>query len=210
MPSRANTGSGRAGRHRRDRDQVSGVPAARPPRQRRGRDPPPEGVCARRAAAALPRRDLLCPLRRAAPRGLCVATATNLQARRLRHPKSVVPKRSLRTQAGCKGLTEHRRSHRPAQGLDELHERRYESHSEPLATVGGLQLLRLAARLAAFERPNSAHLNPTAACGARQVAIRPSDLDRMRRARDRRRNSAALRGARSVGPLYRPKVRNLN
>ena len=73
------------------------------------RSPPAKSVRARRAAAALPGRNLLCPLRRAAPCSLRVATATTLQARRLRHPRIVVAKRGLRTQVGCKGLTARRR-----------------------------------------------------------------------------------------------------
>jgi hypothetical protein len=95
--------------------------------------------------------------------------------------------------------------------LDELHERRYESHGEPPATGGWVELLRLAARLAAFERSDDAHLDLTAAAlGARQVTLRTSDLDRMRRTRCGQWNSAVLRGAGSASPLYRTEVRNLN
>ncbi len=104
MSSRADSGTARAARSRRDRGHVSGVPAAGPPRKRRGRDPARQHVSACRTAAAPPRCHLLCPLRRAPPRGLHAATATDLQARRLHHGQNMVADRGLRTQAGCKGL----------------------------------------------------------------------------------------------------------
>ena len=84
---------------------MSGVPATAPPRKRRGRNPACQRVCARRVAASPPRRHLLGPLRRAAPRGLHAATAADLQTRRLRHAQSMVAERGLRTQAAYKGLT---------------------------------------------------------------------------------------------------------